>query len=210
MLANKCTIDWGTMSITTQKPTLDLTTQSEPMLPTTEKPHNNNASPIHVGESSMAVACSSNVLPPLVEASSKTPNTKPELPKSTCQWVPKTSSLPLPSISRTRSCKRQETRSKQVTITTRWVPKTLLKAQGYYEGNDKIWVPKHGVTSFVSHTPTCLLAPANPTLVESRDKGKMAEYPTLVPELVWVPKQAQSIPSSQGQQESQFLLFPLL
>ena len=33
----------------------------------------------------------------------------------------------------------------------------------------------------------------------------MAEYPTLVLELVWVSKQAQSIPSSQGQQESQLV-----
>ena len=67
----------------------------------------------------------------------------------------------------------------------------------YYDGNDKIWVPKHGVTSFVSCTLTCHLTPANPNLVEDRGKDRMAEYFTLVP------KQAQSIPSSQGQEESQ-------
>ena len=52
-------------------------------------------------------------------------------------------SPPLLSISRTRSCRRQETRSKKVMITTRWIPKTLLKAQGYYEGKTSIWLPKH-------------------------------------------------------------------
>ena len=46
-----------------------------------------------------------------------------------------------PSQSKPRQCKAKRTQC-QVKTHQRWVPVPILEGQGFYQGNDQIWVPK--------------------------------------------------------------------
>ena len=55
-------------------------------------------------------------------------------------WLPTATVHPSP-LPKVLTQKRQQ-RAKSSTVTTRWVPKSLLKAQGYGHGTAQIWLPK--------------------------------------------------------------------
>lgn len=59
-------------------------------------------------------------------------------PKSAQRWVPKTQKMTtLNTIPETNFIHHHPT-----TIIKKWIPKTVLQAQGYYKGNTTLWLPK--------------------------------------------------------------------
>ena len=92
-------------------------------------------------------------------------------------------------------------------ITLRWIPKVLLEAQGYYDGNYHIWVPKCQLThspSPVQGSPVqdCPFIPTSPILVDDRGKGKLVDHDTLDLELTLLLKSYPTYPSSSERGET--------
>ncbi|WP_219824231.1 hypothetical protein, partial [Enterobacter cloacae complex sp. GF14B] len=135
-----------------------------------------------------------NMLQAMHIASDKT---HPNITKKTYKWVPKASLATIASAKKQKPCKKRPTRPKKCKETWRWIPKRLLEAQGYYEGNDQIWVPKRKLYSYLSPGP-CKPNPVAPKQIENRGKEKIMECYTPDLELVWVPKKERFVPPSSG------------
>ena len=99
--------------------------------------------------------------------------------------------------------KREESKASQEWI----VPKNLIEAQGYYEGNAKVWLPKSLLQSQTSHLPFPEQRPQeskpkqlwrpittssnNVTPVQKYQATSMKQEQKWVPkDSVWVPKES--------------------
>ena len=49
---------------------------------------------------------------------------------------------------------RQKPKQSSLDTTLRWMPKKILQAQGYYEGNCRLWVPKSKKSELQTNQPT--------------------------------------------------------
>ncbi|MCO5559123.1 hypothetical protein L7F22_012715 [Adiantum nelumboides] len=188
MVATKCIIDWGTGSIMTHKPTQNVVTQeitSESELP--KKMQDNAKTHIKYQETSLSTA---QHLKPSPTWPKKYPIITKSIPyttKGTYQWVPK-ASLTTP-ISRSQTPHTTSfAQLKKHNVTKRWVPKHLLQAQGYYDGNDKIWIPKGKTYLSMSSTKLRGLDTVTSLTIEDRGKGKLDEFSAPNLKLVWISK----------------------
>ena len=120
------------------------------------------------------------------------------------KWVPKASlsnSSTSPPSSRKKP-RKKHIRTRNCPVTLRWIPKVLLEAQGYYDGNCHIWVPKCRLTHFPSPVQDCPSIPISPILVDDRGKGKLVDHDPLDLELTPLLKSYPTYPSSSERGET--------
>ena len=110
----------------------------------------------------------------------------PQHAKATKQWIPKRRT----STTTTKSKAKAPTPSPQpnpcpnlrATTQSRWIPKSTLQAQGYYNGQQQIWLPKK-----LNPLPKTTVSPT-PT---SRTQTSMVATTSSLPKpakQVWLPK----------------------
>ncbi|MCO5610456.1 hypothetical protein L7F22_064694 [Adiantum nelumboides] len=202
MVATKCIIDWGTGSIMTHKPTQTVVTQEitfESELPKTMQ--DNATTQIKYQETSLSTA---QPLKPSPTWPKKYPIITKSIPyttKGTYQWVPKAllmTPLPRSQTPYTKSFARLEKHK----VTKRWVPKHLLQAQGYYNGNDKIWIPKSKTYISMSSIKLRDSDTVTSLTIEDRGKGKLNEFSAPNLKLIWISKSNPSLLPSSGKSGS--------
>ena len=159
MFASKCQIDWATNSVMMILPTCPIglhcthyapqflpasTSTTKSTLQLTSLPLPLTLKPTH------APSTSNSRTPPLNAKISSTPS---------ALWTWVRQQKPIVLLSRSRKMPTSPR------FCQRWVPKRLLKTQGYYEGNVYIWIPKEQPQQ--THPPPQVLRPTQAT-----SKGK--------------------------------------
>ncbi|MCO5581925.1 hypothetical protein L7F22_035814 [Adiantum nelumboides] len=188
MVATKCIIDWGTGSIMTHKPTQSVVTQeiiSESELP--KKMQDNATTQIKYQKTSLSTAQPLKLSPTWLKKYPVITKSIPYTTKGTYQWVPKASlTTPIPRSQTPHT--KSFARLKKHNVTKRWVPKHILQAQGYYDGNDKIWIPKGKTYLSMSSTKLRGSDTVTSLTIEDRGKGKLDEFSAPNLKLIWISK----------------------